>query len=344
MFDHRIVALNCFVLCAIYSTVHAQLPTTTLAALHPPGGRIGTSFDVTIAAATHAEGANELFFSDPRIKAVAKREPSLLFPGTEDILAGQFTVTVDEDVAPGIHDAWLVGSLGVSNPLGFAVSNWNELSKSGTNRSSEKAQPIQLGSVVNGKLEPSGEDWYQFSASKGTRVLMDVFAQRIDSKTDATLVLYDIQGHELVRCRDFNRRDPFIDFLVPEDGEYLLKIFDFVFAGGNDYFYRLECHAGVYLDFAFPPLVRRGEKNRITVFGRNLPGGFPSDVIVNGRALDRLDVNLDLAHNEKMDRRAVPSHVLAVESFIDGREFRLNSAGGPSNAILLGYSRAPITV
>ncbi len=344
MFDLRIFVLTCLLVCAICSSVHAQLPTTTLTALHPPGGKIGTSFEVTIAASTNAEGANELFFSDPRIKAVAKREPSLLFPGTEDTLAGQFTVTIDEGVAPGIYDAWLAGPLGVSNPRGFAVSNWNELTKSGTNRSSEKAQPIQLGSVVNGKLEASVEDYYQFSASKGTRVLLDVFAQRIDSKADATLVLYDSQGHELVRSRDFNRRDPFIDFLVPEDGEYLLKIFDFVFAGGNDFFYRLECHSGVYLDFAFPPVVRRGQKNRITVFGRNLPGGFPSDVIVNGRPLDRLDVDVDLAYNEKTDRRAVPSHVLAVESFIDGKEFRLNSASGPSNAIVLGYSRAPITV
>ncbi len=344
MFDHRIVAINCLLLFAICSSVHAQLPTTTLAALHPPGGKIGTSFDVTIAASTNAEGANELFFSDPRIKAVAKREPSPLFPGTEDTLAGQFTVTIDEGVAPGIYDAWLVGPLGVSNPRGFAVSNWSELSKSGTNRSSEKAQLIQLGSVVNGKLDASVEDWYQFSASVGTRVLIDVFAQRIDSKADATLVLYDSRGHELVRSRDFNRRDPFIDFLVPEDGEYLLKIFDFVFAGGNDYFYRMECHSGVYLDFAFPPVVRRGHKNRITVFGRNLPGGFPSDVIVHGRPLDRLDVDVDLAYSEKMDHRAVPSYVLAVESFIDGKEFRLNSVSGPSNAILLGYSRTPITV
>jgi len=37
----------------------------------------------------------------------------------------------------------------------------------------------------------NGEDWYKLTAKKGVRVLFDVVAQRIDSKIDATLVVYD---------------------------------------------------------------------------------------------------------------------------------------------------------
>lgn len=338
-------ALMLTLLCGLVfaSAAHAQLPATTLTALQPPGGKIGTTFDVTVAA-VDAEGADRLLFSHPGIKATAKTEPSVLFPGKQDVLPGKFTVTVAADVAPGIYDARLVGPLGVSNPRSFAIDRWNELLKTPGNRPADKAQPIEVGSVVSGSFEANSEDWFKFTAKKGTRVLVDVSAQRIDSKADATLVVYDGAGHELARSRDVNRRDPFIDFVAPADGDYLVKAYDFVFAGGPDYFYRLAVHSGAYVDYVFPPVVRSGEKNKLSVFGRNLPGGSTSDVLVEGRPLDRLDVVLDVPAAEPTDRLVVSSPVRAVEALIDGREYRLNTSAGPTNGVPLGYAQAPIVL
>lgn len=332
------------IVCASVVSAQAQLPATTLQALQPPGGKIGSTFDVTITASADAELADRLIFSHPGIKAAAKTEPSVLFPGKQDPVPGKFTVTVAADVAPGIYDVRLAGPLGVSNPRGFAVESWNELMESAGNRAAAQAQTMEVGSVVSGTFDANGEDWYKFGAKKGTRVLIDVVAQRIDSKADATLVLTDAAGHELANSRDVNRRDPFIDVVIPADGEYFIKAYDFIFGGGAEYFYRLAVHNGAYIDFVYPPVVRPGEKNKLTVYGRNLPGGSTSDVVVAGRPLDKLEVTVDVPANEPSDTRATPSPVRAAEAFIDGREYRLKTSSGRSNGVLLGYAQGPVVL
>ena len=34
-------------------------------------------------------------------------------------------------------------------------------------------------------------------------------------------------------------RDPLIDFEAPADGDYVVGLYDFIYAGGGDYYYRL---------------------------------------------------------------------------------------------------------
>lgn len=344
MFRSRYAFSAAMIVCASSLVAQAQLPTTTLTALQPPGGKIGSTFDVTITASTDAEQCDGIRFSHPGITGKPKSEPSVLFPGKQDIVANKYTVTIAADVPPGVYDVRLVGPLGVSNPRGFAVEQWTEVLKEAGNKTAEKAQKIEFGSTVSGVFDANGEDFYKFTAKKGTRVLVDVVAQRIDSKADATLVVFDGGMKELARNRDLNRRDPLVDFVAPADGDYVVKAYDFTFNGGTDYFYRLSVHAGPYIDFVFPPSVRPGEKNKLTVYGRNLPGGSPSDVAVAGRKLDKLEVVLDVPKNEPTDGRAVPALVRAVEAFVDAREYRLKTSGGRSNAALLGYAADPIIV
>jgi hypothetical protein len=344
MLRTTLAATAALIVCASTIPAEAQLPVTTLQALQPSGGKAGTTFDVSVVAAVDGELADRLIFAHPGIKAVAKTEPSVLFSGKQDVVPGKFTVTVAADVAPGIYDVRLAGPLGVSNPRGFAIDGWNEAIKAGGNRPAEKAQPLEIGTVVNGAFEANNEDWYKFTAKKGARVVIDLQAQRLDSKADGTLVVYDAAGRELGRSRDANRRDPLVDLAVPADGEYFVKAYDFVFAGGAEYYYRLAVHSGAYIDFVFPPVVRPGEKNKLTVYGRNLPGGSTSDVLVAGRPLDRLDVTVEVPADEPTDRRAAPAPVRAAEALVDAREYRLKTSSGKSNAVLLGYARAPVVV
>jgi hypothetical protein len=344
MLRNRYGLTAALLVCTSALAAQAQLPSTTLSALQPPGGKIGATFDVNVTLATDAEEADRLVFSHPGITAKPKTEPSVLFPGKDQPIPGKYIVTIGADVPPGVYDVRLAGPMGVSNPRGFAVEQWNEAVEVPGNSTAEKAQAIEFNSVVSGVAEANAEDWYKFPAKKGTRLLVDVVAQRIDSKTDATLVVYDSQLRELARSRDANRRDPFVDVVIPADGDYYAKVYDFTFAGGVDYFYRLAVHNGPYIDFVFPPVVRAGEKNKLTVYGRNLPGGATSDVMANGRPLDKLEVVLDVPKDEPTDRRAIPSLVRAAEGLIDGREYRLKTSGGKSNAVFLGYASAPIVV
>lgn len=321
------------------ASARAQLPVVTLSAFSPSGGQVGTTLELTLTGLTDGDGVDRLLFSHPGIQAVQNQQPSAALAGRNLPVANKFTVTIGSDVPPGVYDVRAVGTFGVSNPRAFAVDQWKQIAKPAGNQSADKAAVIELGTVVDGTSSANASDWYRFAAKKRTRVLIDVAAQRLDSKLDATLVIHDAQLRELARSRDVNRRDPLIDITIPADGEYLVKLYDFTYGGGADYGYRMTVHAGPYIDFVFPPSVKAGTKNKLAVYGRNLPGGkLAPGVEVQGRPLERIDVELDVPGDEATDRRAVPTFAAASEMFVDGREYRLKSSAGRTNGILLGYA------
>ncbi|MBA4017311.1 MAG: hypothetical protein C0483_09070 [Pirellula sp.] len=338
MLRHRVLLALAFCLGWSSSSL-AQLPVVTLSALSPCGGQVGTTLDVTLTGITDGDGVDRLLFSHPGIQAVQVQQPSAALAGRNLPVTNKFAVTIGPDVPPGVYDVRAVGTFGISNPRAFAVDQWKQLPKPAGNQSPDKAVVVELGSVVDGTTSANASDWYRFTAKKGQRVLIDVAGQRIDGKLDGTLVVHDAQLRELARSRDVNRRDPLIDLAIPADGDYLVRLYDFTYGGGPDYCYRMAVHVGPYIDFVFPPSVKAGMKNKLAVYGRNLPGGKPAPgVEVQGRPLERLDVELDVPADEATDRRATPTLTTASEMFIDGREYRLKSSAGRTNGVLLGYA------
>ena len=57
----------------------------------------------------------------------------------------------------------------------------------------------------------------------------------IDSKLDAVLIIADAAGRDLL----VERRSGTLDFTVPQDGRYVIKVHELTFQGGPAYFYRL---------------------------------------------------------------------------------------------------------
>ncbi len=88
-----------------------------------------------------------------------------------------------------------------------------------------------------GSIPAEDIDWYVFPAKDGQRVLIECRAWRIDSRLDGTMTLYNSAGKELATSQDENirdqKRDPFIDFDVPADGDYYLRFTDFMYNGGR---------------------------------------------------------------------------------------------------------------
>src|SRR5688572_2629541 len=89
------------------ATASAQLPVARLHSVFPPGGRAGSSVEVTLTG-QDLDDAKELRFSHPGIKA-------------EPAEGGKFKVAVAADVPAGTHDARAVGRFGISNPRAFSV-------------------------------------------------------------------------------------------------------------------------------------------------------------------------------------------------------------------------------
>ena len=297
-----------------------------MSSVFPPGGKAGSEIEVTVAGADLAEG-RAMLFSNPKITGAAIKGQ-----------ANKFKVKIASDVAPGIYDCWYVGKYGVSTSRAFAVGARNEIVESGTHDTLTSAMEVAVGTTVNARVDAGASDYFRFKAVKGKRLLIECQAGEIDSRMEASVVLYDQDAAELGRSRSAG----FIDFVAPEDGVFVVKVHDFQFRGGADYFYRLSIHDGPRIDFVLPAAGVVAKATKHTVFGRNLPDPKldPKD-----GALERLEVEITPPANPTEWAGARPAGMVAPSAGgAIGFAHRVKSEKGVSNPVALGVSTAPVAV
>ena len=303
-------------------TIQAQLPHAQLSTIYPPGVKIGTTVDVTVTGAD-LEEIDKMFFSHPGISAKPHKD------------ANKFTVTVAANVPPGFHTAWVAGRYGASNPRAFAVDTFEELLSAADNFSLEKAQPVKLNTVVNGKSDVEKIDHYKVVLKKGQRVLVRCLDREIDSRLSGAVIIVDATGRELLR----RRMSGFAVFTAPADGDYVIKVHDLVYRGGTEYYYRLVISDRPQIDFVLPMAGVPGSKGKFTLYGRNLPGGkVVPDQTIRGSTIEMKEVEITVPANSTDLPSGIPFENL--QASIDG--FGYSVEGG--NLAFIGYSTAPTVV
>lgn len=314
------------------SMSQAQLPVPRLNSIYPCGAKQETTVDCTIAGGD-LDGASGLYFSHPGITATPAGP-------------NKFKVTVGKEVPVGQYDVRAITPLGVSNFRAFVVGDYPEVVEKEPNNEPAQAQRVTLPVVVNGRVDnPTDVDHFTFAAKKGQRVLINCWAWRIDSQLDGTLMLFDAKGKELAYSGDYYGKDPFIDFTIPDDGDYTVRIWDFVYSGGADYFYRLSISSLPHIDAVLPAAVRPGEKTTVTLYGRNLPGGRPApgNAKIQGRPLEVVTREIEVpADPVRATSLRAGEAVRPPQSSLDGMDYRLTTPEGSSNPIFIGFTTDPI--
>ncbi|QDU25789.1 hypothetical protein ETAA8_08600 [Anatilimnocola aggregata] len=321
----------------------AQLPTAQLTSLFPLGGKQGTTVEVTVAGADLDE-AEKLVFNHPGITAQPKMAPLSELEKTARPMANLFVVQIAGDVPPGIYEARAVSRYGISNPRSFCVSNMQEETDAAGNNSPEKAVNLAAGTVVSGKVEAGQFDYFRLPMKKGERVILECLAQRIDSRLDPTLAVYGANGREFIRVRDSVGEDCVLDFTAPADGDYQVRLFDAIYGGGAEHFYRLSASAAAYIDFVFPPSAVPGSNGSFTLYGRNLPGGKPAEGLsLNGAPLQKLDVKIAVPGDEAaLSQLPLAGAARPRQAWQTGFEFRQATPQGPSNPTVIYFAKAPV--
>jgi len=118
------------------------------------------------------------------------------------------------------------------------------------NDTAETAQKITAPAVINGRIDKPGDiDYYQFTAQKGEKLVMEVMARRLGSPLDSVLTLFDAKGNQLAENDDFvdltdspatHHADSRILFTFAAAGTYTLRLRDIQGNGGEEYAYRLS--------------------------------------------------------------------------------------------------------
>lgn len=227
------------------------LPAPRLLTTMPMGGQIGTEVEVIVTGEA-IEDIEHLLFSHPGITAA----PKLGTDGKPE--PNRFLVKIAPDCPLGIHEARVVSRLGVSSSRVFTVGALPEVKQDQPSTTVATAIPLQVNSICNAVLPVQAVNHYSFEAHKGQRIIVDCAARGIDSKMNPVLVIADAAGRDLV----VERRGGALDFQVPTDGTYVIKVHELTFKGGPECYYRLAVQELA----AEAPIVRLPSTRQVSSF------------------------------------------------------------------------------
>jgi hypothetical protein len=309
----------------------AQLPQPRLTGLSRLGARAGESVDVTLSG-TDLERVETLWFDHPGLRAFHLK-------GTT------FRIACAAGTPLGQHDVRVYGPLGVSNPRTFEVGDRPESVEAEPNDDPAHASPLAPGAVVNGGLTPTDVDCFAFEGRKGERVLLDLAAERLESRLDATIRVLDPSGREIAESRDVQGVDPLLDLTLPADGRYVVKVHDVIYGGSADHTYRLTLSNGPHLDAIVPAVAAPGTTGEFTLIGRGLGGTPTPGLAIDDRPLERKTVTISVPPAGGLDpaypaRAFLPSQAASRRGF----EYALTLPSGTSNPLFLAEATDPVAL
>lgn len=127
-------------------------------------------------------------------------------------------------------------------PNAFRLSSFGNVMEVEPNNDYAGATRFEGSMALNGVIgKPEDVDHYVFPAKKGQNFDVRVYARRLRSPLDSVISIAKKAGGGLASNDDAqNSPDSMLRFTAPEDGEYVLGIYDHLMKGGPDYFYRIE--------------------------------------------------------------------------------------------------------
>lgn len=244
------------------------------------GGKVGTKFEVAITG-EYLEDVGDLLFSDSRITATRKLD------AVGQPIQYQYQVAIASDCPIGLYEARVMTRLGISSSRIFAVGSLTEVVPKKLNRTLATAQELPLNSVCNAAVADRSIDYYTFQARKGQRLIVDCATRGIDSKLNATVIIADAKGRDLL----VERRGGVLDFSVPADGPYVLKIHELTYKGGPAFYYRL----GLWEQPAGTPIVRQPSTKAVNSFS------WPPSDLADRSQRTEVEPNNDGRHSQRIE-------------------------------------------
>jgi hypothetical protein len=350
-FSLKLLGLLCGALLYFAGLLPAQAqsyPRARLETVTPPGGKVGTTVEVVLTGADLDE-VNSLYFSDARFKAEKVQppppDPKVKNPPPFPL---KFKVTIPGDVPLGTYDVRAIGKWGITNPRAFAVGELAEVMEKEPNNDVGQAQKVELNTIINGVISAGTDvDYTTFTGKKGQRVVIYCEASAIDSKLNPLIEVFSSKGKRLGESRNYFDRNALVDCILPEDGDYLVRLTDFAYqTGGPAYFYRLRIGTAPWIDAVFPPVVEKGKASTVTLFGGNLPGGKLDPALKwKGRELEKAQVQVTppagVGKEGILDFKGL---LLPATVTVDGFEFRVTNDAGRSNPALISVTDLPVVL
>ena len=260
------------------AVAHAQIvrhPDGTLNYVFPAGGQRGQAVPVEFGAIDGLDKATGVLVEGPAGVTVKEFK-------AQGGYKAQATLVIAADAVPGPRLVRVVGgSCGLTSVRPFFVGTIPEVVEKEPNGSPAAAHEVAIPAVVNGRLDPALDtDCFLFRAKAGQRIVGAVLAEGMDSRTrtrgnpgyvDTSLELLDESGKVLAAAEDTLGLDPLIEFTVPADGRYTVRVQSLGFDGSPSSVYRLTLGDVPYPTAVFPTGGRKGQPVNLAFSGANVP-------------------------------------------------------------------------
>lgn len=269
------------------SSVVAQQIAPEIGYMFPPGGKAGTTVDVTLGGYDWTPDV-EVFVREPRIglaltgppgpvivpeppywfEKKARRPP---FPMPREFPA---QLQLPPDLAPGIY-RWQAGSANGASASGrFVVSQSEELVEEPGRRGPQTI--ASLPATVSGQVLKIEEvDRYRFTALQSGPFTCTSVAAAIGSPLRAVLEIRDAAGNLVADTADTEGRDVSLTFAAEAGADYVVSLYDLDFRGNRSFVYRLSLVPGPRVVAALPAAGPRGETREVEFVGYGLASGSP---------------------------------------------------------------------
>lgn len=318
-----------------------QPPTPQLLSVFPPGAKVGEKTIVKIVEQSELEFADELIFSHPGITCTPKmRETNRFFP-TPTRERNAFVVSVAANVPAGIYDVRAKCEYGVSNPRRFVISGQAEILEAEPNDRFDTANPVDAECTVNGNFE-AGYDFFTVSVQAGQALLFSCAAERIDSKGDPVIALFDSNQRLIAKNHDTAGKDALVTYKARSDEKLYVRVHDLTFAsqgGAGTTPYRLTISQSPWIDFVDPPVIPRSTVSKVKLYGRNL-NGSPSGLIKDGIELEMIEATIN---PKDFSTPRFADSVLTPNQFSTSRlQYRWQGKHGTSNSVLIELTDVPV--
>ena len=315
----RLASIFC-IACGVASTVVAATPNPVLTTVFPAGVRAGENIEITVTSGGLGGSVS-----------LRSTVPGFLSKHLGD---GKYRISIPAHTPPGLYDLRISSSNGLTNPRILQVGNRDESVEAEPNETLDAAKPIPLGSTVNGRIaQAADQDCFRFTAHRGQRVILECWSHRIDSQLRPVLQLFDSRGRLLQVNRGFYGIDPLIDFHVPADGDYTVRLYDLTYSGGADHVYRLDLDTGPRVAFAVPSVIQADHPGRVQLFGWNLDKSKPA----HSHKLQ--SVTVEIPGDQARPHRLLPLRMHPSQMVVEGLAWQLPGSHAP---VFIGVTDIPV--
>jgi hypothetical protein len=194
---------------------------------------------------------------------------------TAPVRSVKLRVAVARDALAGVREFRLISDRAVSSIGQLVVVDEPVVQEQGVNNTAAQAQSVQLPAAICGRIEAAEDvDCFLFHAKAGVALTFEVICARLQDKihdlqkhADPLLTILDSRGKELSSNDDYFFADPYLTFVPPADGDYVVQIRDVKYDGDPRWTYMLLATDQPRVIQVFPMVGRAGESLPVEIQG-----------------------------------------------------------------------------